>query len=173
MFSIKRSIFAAGVLSLALVAGCKSSQKHAPPPYSETAPHPTTAPYSTTAPAVTASHAKAAQLPPDSGNNLAPHILDWDDTVKQHYKQPGEFAAKFTFSLTNVSAEPVMIYDTETTCQCTVAKLPSRPWVVPSGGTGEIHASIDLRKKTLSVTNDIVVFTSKGNRRLTVEAILP
>lgn len=104
---------------------------------------------------------------------MAPNILNWDDTVKQHYKQPGEFIAKFTFTLTNVSAQPVMIYDTETTCECTVAKLPTKPWIVPSGGSGEIHASIDLRKKTTSATNDIVVETSKGNRRLTVEAIIP
>jgi hypothetical protein len=167
MFSIKRTIFAAGFLSLGLVAGCKVSQKPAaPPPY--TAP---TSPAA--APTVTTPHKNAVRLPPDSGNSMAPSILDWDETVKKHYKQPGEFIAKFTFSLTNVSAEPVMIYDTETTCQCTVAKLPSKPWIVPSGGTGEIHASIDLRKKTASETNDIVVFTSKGNRRLTVEAILP
>lgn len=104
---------------------------------------------------------------------MAPNILDWDGTVQKHYKQPGEFTAKFTFALTNVSPEPVLIYDTSTTCECTVAKLPTRPWVVPSGGTGEIDASIDLRKKTLSVTNDIIVYTSKGNRRLTVEAIVP
>ncbi|HLX68320.1 MAG TPA: DUF1573 domain-containing protein [Verrucomicrobiae bacterium] len=155
MSSVKRTIFAAGVL-LALLAGCKTQNPAAP----------------AAAPG-TPSHGKAVQLPPDSGDNLAPNILDWDGTVQKHYKQPGEFTAKFTFALTNVSPEPVLIYDTSTTCECTVAKLPKQPWVVPSGGAGEIHASIDLRKKTLSVTNDIIVYTSKGNRRLTVEAIVP
>jgi hypothetical protein len=166
MFSFKRTVFAAGALWLALLAGCKSSQKHA-------APVPYSAAPGTANPATSATPGKKVELPPDSGNNMAPNILEWDETVKKHYKQPGEFTAKFTFSLKNVSTEPVMIYDTETTCECTVAKLPSRPWILPSGGAGEIHASIDLRKKTLSVTNDIVVETSKGNRRLTVEAILP
>lgn len=160
MFYFKHAFSAAGVLALVLLVGCRTSQKPARPAPSYTAP-------------VAASPHKAIELPPDSGDNMAPNILSWDDRVKKYYKQPGDFAAKFTFSLTNVSAEPVMIYDTSTTCECTVAKLPSRPWILPSGGTGEIHASIDLRKKTASATNDIVVFTSKGNRRLTVEAILP
>jgi hypothetical protein len=168
MFPIKDRVIAAGVLALVLLAGCKASQKHAPPPYGSTP-----SALSTPSTPVTSNPEKKVQLPPDSGNNMAPNILEWDETVKKHYKQPGEFTAKFTFRLTNVSAEPVAIYDTETTCQCTVAKLPSKPWVIPSGGTGEIQASIDLRKKTLSATNDIVVETSKGNRRLTVEAILP
>ena len=164
---MKNTIFAAGVLSLVLVVGCKVSQKRAALPYlPETTPTPPVA-------TVTPSPGKTVQLPPDSGNNMAPHILDWDELVKKHYKQPGEFTAKFEFALKNVSTDPVMIYDTETTCECTVAKLPSKPWIIPSGGTGEIHASIDLRKKTLSVTNQIIVETSKGNRRLTVEAILP
>lgn len=158
MSSVKRIVFAASVLSLALLVGCKTSTTvPAAPGTAPAAPPP----------------GKAVQLPPDSGNSMAPNILAWDDTVQKHYKQPGEFTAKFTFALTNVSPEPVMIYDTSTTCECTVAKLPTQPWVVQSGATGEIHASIDLRKKTLSVTNDIIVYTSKGNRRLTVEAIMP
>src|SRR5579863_7094825 len=115
MFSFKHAGSAVGVLSLALVAGCQVSQKRAAPPYA--------APTSPAAAPVTVSPGKAVQLPPDSGNNMAPNILDWDETVKKYYKQPGDFAAKFTFSLTNVSAEPVMIYATETTCECTVAKL--------------------------------------------------
>lgn len=108
---------------------------------------------------------------------MASNILDWDATEKDYHAQPGELAAPFTFTLTNVSTAPVVIYDTSTTCDCTVASLPSKPWVVPSGGAGEINAIIDLQKKTgkknSSVMTQIIVFTSKGNRRLTVKAFLP
>lgn len=159
MFSLERTILGAvGLLSLALFAGCNTSQKPTEPGALAGIPAP---------PAKT----NAIQLP-DTGNNMAPDILDWDATEKMYRANPGELRAPFTFSLTNVSSGPVMIYDTSTTCDCTVASLPSKPWTLPSGGSGQIHATIDLRNKTGAVTNHIIVFTSKGNRRLTVEAIL-
>ena len=63
-----------------------------------------------------------------------------------------------------------MIYDTETSCDCTVATLPSRPWTIPSGGRGKIGATIDLSNKTGAVTNYVIVETSQGNRLLHVKA---
>lgn len=104
---------------------------------------------------------------------MAPNILAWDATEKSSDVPKGEMLAHFTFALTNVSSLPVMIYDTSATCDCTVAKLPSKPWVVPSGGTGEIQATIDMHKNPNSVTNDVIIYTSKGNRRLTLKAIVP
>jgi hypothetical protein len=92
-------------------------------------------------------------------------------SLSEEYRaQPGDLLATFTFALTNVSSGPVVIYDTATTCDCTVASLPSKPWMLPSGGAGEIHATIDLSKKVGVVTNQIIVFTSRGNRRLFVKA---
>jgi Protein of unknown function (DUF1573) len=166
MFSVERSLLV-GVtaLSLALFAGCKSPQKQTAPAPAPSAPA-----------AAPSAHAQTnkVQLPPDSGNNLAPNILAWDATVKEYQVQPGDVFAPFSFSLTNVSSSPLLIYDTSTTCDCTVASLPSKPWTLPSGGSGEIHATIDLRRKPgASVTHDVIVFTSRGNRRLTLKAITP
>lgn len=104
---------------------------------------------------------------------MASNILAWDATEKTYHVRTGDLFAPFTFSLTNVSSGPVSIYETTTTCDCTVASLPSKPWVLPSGGSGEVHAMIDLHNKTASVTNSVIVYTSKGNRRLTLKAILP
>jgi hypothetical protein len=167
MFSLKRTILAAAtVLSLALFAGCKTSEtkpEPAPtpvPPVSHTNP-----PARPTQPTV--------KLPPDSGDSMAPNILAWNTLAEEYHAKPGELSAPFTFALTNVSSGPVVIYDTSTTCDCTVASLPSKPWTLPSGGTGEIHATIDLSKKSDTVTNQIIVFTSQGNRRLFVKAFLP
>ena len=171
MFSFKRSIIAVTTLgmSLALFGGCKTPN---PAPSSPTPATPTSP---TTTPAVNLTNPPvnpSGGFPADSGDNMAPHILAWDTTSREYHAKPGETNAPFTFSLTNVSSGPVAIYDTETTCDCTVAKLPSKPWILPSGGSGKIEASIDLRKKTGVVTNEIVVFTSQGNRRLKVKAFV-
>lgn len=101
------------------------------------------------------------------------NILTWDATSKEYLAKPGDSIAPFKFSLTNVSPRQVVIYSTETSCDCTVAKLPSQPWIVPAGGTGTIEASINLAGKTGIVTNYVIIFTSQGNRRLNVKAILP
>jgi hypothetical protein len=165
MFLLKRTMLptaAIAGLSLALFAGCKTPvPKVAPatpavPPASETNAPP---------PLIT--------LPPDSGDTMASNILAWDATEKVYRARPGELKAPFTFNLTNLSSGPVVIYDTSTTCDCTVASLPSKPWTLPSGASGKIEATIDLQNKTGTVTNSIIVFTSRGNRRLKVKAVVP
>ncbi len=164
MFSLKRTNFAVAVMALllALFAGCKTP---------ETKPQPVPPkPSPPIEPAKPQPQPPAAQNPLDSGDNMAPNILTWDSVSKVYQAKVGEAKAPFTFSLRNVSSGPVIIYDTSTTCDCTVAELPSKPWTVPSGGSGKIEATIDLSGKTGIVTNSIVVFTSRGNRRLWVEA---
>lgn len=104
---------------------------------------------------------------------MAPNLLAWDSVFKKDRVVPGQTNANFTFNLTNVSSQPIVIYATESTCDCTVAKLPHSPWLVPPSGTGQIHATVDLAGKSGSVSNYVVVFTSKGNRMLTVEADVP
>ena len=167
MFSLKSNVLAVATaaLSLALIAGCKTSGKK---------PEPAPTPVTTPTPAIT-----NKPVPPpvvkaeDSGDNMAPNILAWDATRKEYHAKPGEMKAPFTFSLTNISSGAVMIYDTSTTCECTVAKLPSKPWALPSGASGTIEATIDLSNKVETVTNSVIVFTSKGNRRLNLMVFLP
>jgi hypothetical protein len=173
MFSPTRTIFfsVAAALSLAFLAGCKSSvQKPAPaaPPAASAGGANKPLPPQ----AIKPSQPPVA-LPPDSGDSMAPNILAWDTVSEEYRARPNELKAPFTFDLTNVSSGPVVIYDTSTTCDCTVASLPSKPWTLPSGASGKIEATIDLTKKTGNVvTNEIIVFTSQGNRRLKVKAIV-
>jgi hypothetical protein len=167
MFSIERTILATATLSLALVAGCESTPTEKPPQHA-----PAAAPSEPAAATPVHPPTNAVKLPPDSGDNMASDILAWDATEKTYNVPAGAILATFSFGLTNVSSGPVLIYDTSTTCDCTVANLPSKPWVLQSGGTGEILATIDLHKKTGSVTNQVIVFTSQGNRRLTLKAIV-
>jgi len=159
---MKSSMVAAvtAVFSLALLAGCKTNK---PEPASGPVPAPAIT-MRPTAPPVAKSE--------DSGDTMAPKILAWDATRKEYRAKPGEMSAPFSFSLTNVSSGTVMIYNTETTCECTVASLPSKPWTLPSGGSGTIQASINLSNKVGTVTNSFVVFTSQGNRRLTLKVFV-
>jgi hypothetical protein len=171
MFSLTRAIFfpAAMVLALALAGGCKTAgEKPAPP-----APAIPSTPSIPPAGETNKPPQPPVALPPDSGDSMAPNILAWDAVSKEYHAHPGELKAPFTFNLTNVFSGPVIIYDTSTTCDCTVANLPSHPWTLPSGAAGKIEATIDLTKKTSDVvTNEIIVFTSQGNRRLKVKAVV-
>lgn len=175
MLSVNRRLVAAAVsgLSLALIAGCGTPKPQA----AKQAPAPGPAPAPVTLPPMVPT--PRPFTPPanptisDSGDSMETNILAWDATSKDFHAQPGDKIASFSFSLTNVSTRPVVIYDTKTSCDCTVAKLPSQPWTIPSGGSGQIDATIDLAGKLDTVTNSIVVFTSQGNRRLNVKAYLP
>ena len=164
MFSVKFRALAAVLtgLSVALLAGCKTGEPY-PEPTAVTAP-----------PVVETNKPRPPKLnvPADSSDTMASNILAWDAVSKEYHARPGEMSAPFSFSLTNVSAGPVVIYDTSTSCDCTVTKLPPTPWRIPSGGSGEIDASINLSNKVGTVTNYVIVYTSQGNRRLNVKAIL-
>src|SRR4051812_1608233 len=167
MFSPKYRIWTGttALLLLTVFAGCKSSgnKVESRPP-----PTPLASPSKTVRPPTT-----PPTLPPDSADSMVPNVLAWDAVEKEYQAKHGDLSAPFVFNLTNVSSGPVIIYDTSTSCDCTVAKLPSKPWTIPSGGTGEIQASIDLHKKSGTVTNQIIVFTSEGNRSLRVKALVP
>jgi hypothetical protein len=164
MFSFTRTIFpTAAALCLAVLSGCRTSSENSMP----------AAPATPSAGETNRPSPPQVTLPPDSGDSMASNILEWDSVSKEYRARPGELKAPFTFNLTNVSSGPVVIYDTSTTCDCTVASLPSKPWTLPSGASGKIEATIDLSKKTGGVvTNAIIVFTSQGNRRLNVKAII-
>ncbi len=173
MLSLKRHAAAAALVgwSLVLLPGCKSGDPH-PEPTAVTAP-----PVVETkkpAPPLTPTPLPANPTAPShSTDSMAPNILTWDSVSKEYFATPGEKIAPFSFSFTNVSLRPVVIYDTETSCDCTVATLPSHPWTIPSGGTGTLGATINLSNKVGTVTNYVIVETSLGNRLLNVKAIVP
>jgi hypothetical protein len=165
--------FAIGAISL-MIVGCKTSKPKPvfqEMPTAQVPPSPVSPPADTNQYPEQVSHPRP---PADAADNMASNILAWDAVEKEYHAKIGETNAPFTFALTNVSPERVMIFDTSTTCDCTVAQLPSKPWTLQPGASGEIHASLDLHgKKTDAVTNYVIVFTSKGNRLLTVKATLP
>jgi len=171
----RQTLFAAAIVCpLLFLTGCKSPE----PVQSKVEPAFPTIPTPPPPPAPPATNQWPLAIfhprpPGDAADNMAPDILTWDAVEKEYPAKAGETNAPFTFKLTNVSSERVMIYDTSTTCECTVAQLPSKPWTIPPGGNGQLQANLDVRGRTGAVTNYIIVFTSKGNRLLTVKAVLP
>jgi mono/diheme cytochrome c family protein len=107
------------------------------------------------------------------GTEIADTILAWDAPVKEYTAKPPELEAFFTFSVTNVSSENVTIHSVSTSCGCTVAQLPSVPWVLAPGSNGQINATMNLAGKIGSVTKSLTIHADKGERTLLVRAVIP
>jgi mono/diheme cytochrome c family protein len=102
-----------------------------------------------------------------------PHALVWDAEVKEYVAQPGDTNANFTFKVTNASPSEVTIERVQTSCGCTVAKLPSQPWKLAPGTNGQIEVTVDLRGKRGQFSKMVYVYTSAGTRNLTVKLNVP
>ena len=74
-----------------------------------------------------------------------------DAANKQQVVQPGQDTAVFVFRVKNVSSEAITINQVRTSCGCTVASLPRKPWTVAPGTGGEIKLTVDLRGKSGSI----------------------
>lgn len=79
----------------------------------------------------------------------------------------------FTFRLTNMSPDVVVIEKVTTSCGCTIAKLPSQPWPLKPGEDGELIINMDLRGKSGALVKGAVVHSSAGQKALQVIAKLP
>ena len=102
-----------------------------------------------------------------------PNVIKWDADMKEYTSQSGEPEAKFKFWLTNVSPSEVLINSVRTSCGCTVAKLPTQPWHIPSGSNGPIDVTVNLAGKMGTISKGVTVDTSVGVKQLTVMVHLP
>jgi mono/diheme cytochrome c family protein len=105
--------------------------------------------------------------------NYLPTLV-FDSETKTYNAKAGEAQAPFVFNLTNVWTNEVVIERTETSCGCTVAKLPEQPWHLKPGANGEIKVTLALGGKPPGlIEKTITVFTSIGARILTVKVNNP
>jgi mono/diheme cytochrome c family protein len=117
------------------------------------------------------------QPPPVNPMMPPPHpalenFLAFDAEQKAVTVTNGTIAAEFSFNLTNISSGDVTINFVQTSCGCTVAKLPSTPWKLSPKESGQISATMQLagtppggtKTKTLTVNTD------KGSKALYVKA---
>ena len=151
----------------AAVAGCAGSRIQ----QAATAPAPPARTPPSAAAPVAIPPSDARPFPPASSvDTISTNILAWDAKKKKYDARPLEEEARFTFNLTNVCLDSIAVYDTSTSCGCTVAKLPGNPWVLAPGNSGQINVAMDLRGKVGAVSNLVTIFTSKGNSSVEVEA---
>jgi len=99
--------------------------------------------------------------------------LSWRADRQRFEAQPGELLARFTFYVTNISDETVIITNLVRSCGCTEAVMPAQPWVLAPGTNGPIQATIDLRGKSGMITKQLTVQSSVGWKVLVLEVNIP
>lgn len=104
----------------------------------------------------------------NSQPTLQPFPLVFDAESKTVDAQPGQTNITFTFKLTNASPAEVTIDRVQTSCGCTVARLPTAPWKLAPGDRGEFQVVADLRGKRGLFSKMVYVYTPKGFKALNV-----
>jgi mono/diheme cytochrome c family protein len=99
--------------------------------------------------------------------------LAWDADSKRVEPVAGAEQSVFVFHVTNVSRRPAFLTRVKTSCGCTVAKLPPLPLELAPNASFAVPVTLKHRGKQGLITKLVVVETSDGIHRLTVQAQLP
>ncbi len=176
MLTIARSVLAASCLAT-LVYGQRAEIPPLPSELPINIPSQTTPvirrPISVPRPRVAGPVQPIATVRPSQPSNVPEDVLSWDALSKEFIAKPGELAANFTFSVTNVSKTNVVINWVRPSCGCTVAKLPPTPWTLASGESGNIDLTVDLRNKFGVLSKYVSVDTSGGQKLLNLKITIP
>src|ERR1700722_6903509 len=73
--------------------------------------------------------------------------LAFDAESKEYDASPGERVAPFTFYITNIWTNDVLIEKAHGSCGCTTALLPADPWRIPPKGGGPVPGHVNLAGK--------------------------
>ena len=109
-------------------------------------------------------HSEAVEFLPNSERRelAIENILTWDAVAKAHNAKPGEQDIGFEFRFQNKTGGEVRIKRADSSCGCTVARLPNLPWIITAGQKGGIPVTMDIRGKSGVITKTITVVTDKG-----------
>lgn len=99
--------------------------------------------------------------------------LAWDGLFKEFTVPLGQRYQPFSFSVTNVSPDAIVINQVVTSCGCTVARLPEQPWRLAPGAFGTIDGAMDLAGKFGILLKTLTVVSSAGNQVLSVKVNVP
>jgi mono/diheme cytochrome c family protein len=114
-----------------------------------------------------------AAAPATTVSPVKNRALEWDAKLKEYQAKATDVEAKFTFTLTNTSTAEVVVKNVRTSCGCTVAELPSKPWHIPAGGAGDIGVTVNLRGRVGTITKSVFVDSSEGMHPLSVRVHIP
>jgi mono/diheme cytochrome c family protein len=104
--------------------------------------------------------------------------LDWDSDMKATNAMAGDSEAKFAFNFTNESTNNVTFLNVHTSCGCTTAQLPTLPWLVAPGVSGQIGVTVNIAGKSGVLFKTVTVGSNRGLKTLTVkitilQAVIP
>src|SRR5438128_2636365 len=102
-----------------------------------------------------------------------PELLVWESLQKELSTTNGQASADFSFAVTNVSESLVVIDRVMTSCGCTVAKLPSEPWLLPPPSDGKIGVTVNLAGKSGTIFKTVTVVSTNAPKTLTVKVNIP
>lgn len=102
-----------------------------------------------------------------------PDALAWKEKALNLKVKAGQPSVDFQFAFTNTTSETVVITGTQTSCGCTVARLPETPWKIAAGAHGEIAGSMNLLGKQGIVTKTVGVDYDGGRVNLSVTVDIP
>lgn len=105
--------------------------------------------------------------------SAAPNPLIWEPTNYVYAAQDGDISARLSFKVRNKDINEVVVDDVKTSCGCTVAQLPTKPWKLGPGETNHLEVLVDLRGKSGKITKEITVLSSSAPATLTVEIDIP
>lgn len=96
-----------------------------------------------------------------------------DSTSKDYAAQPGELSCTFTFRVTNTSAAEIVITQVRTSCGCSAANLPAKPWRLAPGEGGEFQIVVDLRGKHGLLAKTAMIDTERGYKQIDFRITIP
>lgn len=95
-----------------------------------------------------------------------PHPLLWDAMEKSIDVKSGEEAVRFEFTVTNQSSDRVEIVQIRPSCGCTVAEMPSTPWILEPGASGSFAAVVDIKGKRGKLSKSLFINSTAGTQTL-------
>jgi mono/diheme cytochrome c family protein len=122
---------------------------------------------------VAALSARAQLTPAELAGAIPVPNLVWDSELKEVTAKSSDPFADFVFNVTNVASVEITIRSLKTSCDCTAAKLPSQPWHLAPGASGQINVRMKLAGKAGTVTKSVTADTSVGPKEVQVRVHLP
>jgi hypothetical protein len=87
--------------------------------------------------------------------------------ISQHGCPLGRTNAVIVFNVTNLTTTNIVIRSASASCGCSVVSLPSKPWTLAPGQSGNITVRTDLRGKTGTLIKTVLVKMDGGLKVLT------
>lgn len=98
--------------------------------------------------------------------------LVFDSESKTNYAHEGDVGSLFIFGIRNHSKDEIVIDEMKTSCGCTVAAMPSKPWHVRAGESNFFKVLIDLRQKHGTLVKTVTVNTSNTSWNISLTVVI-